>query len=217
MHRIQAAEPSVNVNAIQSAVYDLGKKESTKNLFYKPLRGLFRHVDYKETSAEEIPEPVINIDESKFYQPFADYLVKEREDCTKAISLGGAILKWKWGTPDVYGIWTSKKTDAIQHFEIITAEIKTDFTRANLITGFGQACAYLLFSHKVFFVIPKDSPPEDLDRIESLCNLFGIGLIIFNKGNPDNPGWELKVNPISRTPDVQYANENYKQVEDKLN
>ena len=51
--------------------------------------------------------------------------------------------------------------------EIISAEIKTD--SKNLITAFGQACSYKLFSHKSYIVVPKDSGQEDLS---GLCLLY---------------------------------------------
>lgn len=51
--------------------------------------------------------------------------------------------------------------------EIISAELKID-TR-DLVTAFGQACAYKLFSHKTYIVIPKKSPQEDITKIDALC------------------------------------------------
>ena len=37
--------------------------------------------------------------------------MKELEECTKAIAVGGAVFKDKWGTPDVVGIREPKKSD----------------------------------------------------------------------------------------------------------
>lgn len=47
------------------------------------------------------------------------------------------------------------------HPEIVSVEIKTDTNQ--LITAFGQACAYKLFSHKVYLVIPNAE--QDVGRI----------------------------------------------------
>ncbi|MFP3158657.1 MAG: hypothetical protein RXR65_02645 [Hydrogenobaculum sp.] len=88
--------------------------------------------------------------------------------------------------------------------EIVSAEIKTDTN--NLVTAFGQACAYKLFSHKVYLVIPKKAE-KDVARIESLCLRFGIGLILFDRENPENPKFEIRTRAIKQEPDYFYVNE----------
>jgi hypothetical protein len=55
-------------------------------------------------------------------------------------------------------------------------EIKTD--TIGLITAFGQACSYKIFSHKSYIVVQKTSLQEDIDRLDSLSMIFGIGLIL---------------------------------------
>ena len=82
--------------------------------------------------------------EEAFYKPFADWLVNELEECTKAVPVGRNIFKDKWGTPDVVGVREPRKSD-ISKFptDIVSAEIKLDST--GLITAFEQACAYLLY------------------------------------------------------------------------
>ncbi|MGB9797304.1 MAG: hypothetical protein ACPLSK_01670, partial [bacterium] len=96
--------------------------------------------------------PVIK--ESDFYQPFADYLVNDLEECTKAVPLGGNKFGDKWGTPDVIGVYKFSEFDPVKPpIEVVSVEIKVDTSQ--LITAFGQACAYKLFSHKVYLVIPK--------------------------------------------------------------
>jgi hypothetical protein len=46
-----------------------------------------------------------------------------------------------------------------------------------LVVAFGQACAYKLFSHKVYLVVSKGS--EEIGRLKPLCLRFGLGLILF--------------------------------------
>ncbi len=128
------------------------------NEIYKPARGLFRHTAFRDAQVSEaerrVPTRIEKVREEDFYQPFADWLVKELEECTKAISLGGNKFKDKWGTPDVIGIREPRKSDIIKPpTEIVSAEIKTD-TR-DLITAFGQACSYKLFSHKSYISSSK--------------------------------------------------------------
>ncbi|MBI4224712.1 MAG: hypothetical protein HY617_00095 [Candidatus Sungbacteria bacterium] len=176
----------------------------------RPSRGLYLHTKFQnegnftEQQRGETREGAIH--EGDFYQPFADYLVDELEECTQAISLGGNIFGVRWGTPDVIGKNEASQLDIIKHdTEIISAEIKID--TAGLITAFGQACSYRLFSHKVYIVIPKSSREEDKSRIESLCLISGIGLIFFESNDKENPNFEIRVRPIKHEPDMFYMNE----------
>ena len=155
------------------------------------------------------------VKEQDFYQSFAEYLVGELGDCTKAIPLGGNIFKDKWGTPDVIGKNESNRSDIIKHeTEIVSAEIKTDDIA--LITAFGQACAYKSFSHKVYIVIPKSASEEDKSRVESLSLIFGIGLILFDATDKENPQFEIRVRPIKHEPDSVYVNKYMKLIESEL-
>ena len=133
---------------------------------YIPSKGLYKHIkfkDNKELSPEDSKpaKPASKIDEEHFYKQFAEWIVNELEECTKAISLGGKKFGDKWGTPDVIGVREPRKSDIIKPpTEIIAAEIKTDSQA--LIVAFGQACSYKLFSHRSYIVIPDDALVEDL-------------------------------------------------------
>jgi hypothetical protein len=96
----------------------------------------------------------------------------------------------------------------------VSAEIKTDSN--TLITAFGQACSYRLFSHKVYLVIPNSSSESDLARLDALCRLYGIGLILFDAQKPKDPGYEIRVRAGKNEPDMFYVNRNLKTVEDEL-
>jgi len=119
---------------------------------YKPSKGLFRLTKYKKIEEAEAPvtPPKVAkglVKEEDFYKPFAEWLMNEVEDVTEAIALGKNKFKDRWGTPDVIGKRESRRSDIIKGpIEIVSAEIKTD--TAQLVTAFGQACAYKLFSHK---------------------------------------------------------------------
>ncbi len=122
----------------------------------------------------------------------ADWLVDDLEECTKAISLGGNIFKDQWGTPDIIVIKNPLPSDIIQFpTEVISAEIKA--ATRDLITAFGQTCSYKLFSHKCHIVIPKNSSQGDISRLDSLCLIFGMGLVLFVNGNAENPQFEIRV------------------------
>ena len=151
----------------------------------------------------------------KFYLPFADWLKTELEECTRSTPLGGNKFKDKWGTPDVIGIRESPRSDPIKFpTEIVSAEIKVD-TR-DLITAFGQACSYKLFSHKCYIVIPKNSSQEDISRLDALCLIFGIGLVLFDNNNVEDPKFEIRVRPVKQEPDMFYVNKYVKLIEKEL-
>ena len=209
-------------NTISGATWDL--EVTFPDKVYKPDRGVFRLVKFKEDIASQPDQQEIiltktvkkkSIKEDDFYQPFADWLVKELEECTNAIRLGGNIFRDKWGTPDVVGVRESKRSDIIQFpTEIIVGEIKTDSN--GLITAFGQACAYKIFSHKSYIVVPNDSQIEDVTRLDTLCRQFGLGLILFDNQKPEDPNFEIRVRAIKHEPDMFFVNKNLKLIEDKL-
>jgi len=202
-------------NTIQGVL--VGLQNNYPNEIYKPDRGIFRSLKYKENieiQSEQQPQITTknNIKEENFYKPFADWLVNELEECTKAMELGGNIFKDKWGTPDVIGIRKSNPSDIIKlPTEIISGEIKTDSN--GLITAFGQACAYKIFSHKSYIVIPNDSQIEDMTRLDTLCRQFGIGLILFNNQNPEDSNFEIRTRAIKHEPDMFFMNKNLKSIE----
>lgn len=221
LHReIQNVDSSFNPNTISGATWDLDATYPKE--IYKPDRGVFRLIKFREEVLTQPDQTVITkkaksaiILEDDFYKPFADYLVNELEECTSAIALGGNIFKDKWGTPDVIGKRESKRSDIIPFpTEIVSAEIKTDSN--GLITAFGQSCAYKIFSHKSYIVVPKESQVEDITRLDTLCRQFGIGLILFDNTNKDTPDFEIRVRATRHDPDMFFVNKNLKLIEDKL-
>ena len=97
--------------------------------------------------------------------------------------------------------------------KILHTKIKVN--NQELITAFGQACAYLLFSHKAYIVNPKNSG-EDISRLESLCLISGIGLVLFDNTSIQNPHFEIKTRPSKHEPDIFYTNKFMKMIEDEL-
>jgi len=215
--QVRDALPQISKNTIAGTLWNLDAK--LPDQVFKPARGLWMHVNSRE--ATQAPQPPVTpttkekILEKAFYEPFASWLINELEECTKAIEVGGNAFKDKWGTPDVIGIREPKKSDIIQFpTEIISAEIKLD--SASLITAFGQACAYLLFSHKSYIVVPADSPEDDIARLDTLGRIFGIGLILFNAADPKAPNFEIRVRAAKQEPDMFYVNRCMKLIEDEL-
>ncbi|MEI8014656.1 MAG: hypothetical protein WCH20_07430 [Nitrospira sp.] len=207
-----------NQNTIRGTIWNLDATHPHK--VYKPSRGLFRLVEFRDQTTDQIkPEllaqPDKKIKEEDFYASFADWLVNDLEECTKAIPLGGNRFRDKWGTPDVVGKRESKQSDIIKaHTDIVSAEIKTDSSQ--LVTAFGQACAYCVFCHRSYLVIPASSPDDELSRLDALCQVFGIGLILFNADSPENPGFSIRVRARRQEPDLFYTNKYMKLVEAEM-
>jgi len=205
--------PAIPINTVHGTIYEWQKRQPKE--IYKPARGLYRHSSFKEAEDEEGRGRVKELNEEDFYKPFADYLINELEECTKAIPLGGNKFKDKWGTPDVIGIREPRRSDIIKPpTEIISAEIKSD--SKDLITAFGQACAYRLFSHKSYMVVPKNSSQEDIAKLDALCLIFGLGLILFDTMSPDDPQFEIRVRSSKHDPDMLYVNRYLSIIEKEL-
>lgn len=179
--------PSANPQSVGAVISQL---EDGKDCV-RPARGVYAPLTYSHSpSPSPSPSSSVLISEEDIYKPFAEYLVEDLEECIWAVPIGSKMSNSKWSTPDVVGVWRTRSSYFSSHFssccvlELVSAEIKATTDRNELITGFGQACAYKLFSHKVYLVIPGDqSNEEDKSRIEDLCVLHGIGLILFYQEN----------------------------------
>jgi hypothetical protein len=115
----------------------------------------------------------------------------------------------------VIGIRKARESDLIKYpTEIISAEIKTDSN--NLITAFGQACSYRLFSHRSYLVVPRSASSDDLARLESLCIACGLGLILFDSQNSAHPNFAIRVGAMRTEPDMFYVNFNLKLIEQRI-
>ena len=210
--QIRESDSSFNMNTISGSIYDLDDHIAEVE---KPSRGLYR-VTVTGTDGNILAAPVATAtQEEDFYSPFADWLKNDVEDVTKAIPLGGNRFKDKWGTPDVIGKRDSRPSDIVKSpIEIVSAEIKTDTNQ--LITAFGQACAYCLFSHRSYLVVPAKAAKDELSRLDSLCQVFGLGFVLFDTENPDDPRFEIRVRPKKQDPDIHYTNKYMRVIESEL-
>lgn len=208
-------DPSLNPGTVKAMVYKA--PEDSKSI-EKPSFGLYIHTDFgdrSEITTTDAGRAAIPIRESDFYTSFAEWMELDLEEVTKAVPLGGRELGGKWGTPDVIGKKEGARSDIFPvPMEMISAEIKSD--RSELVTAFGQACAYCLFSHRSYVVVPSDAPTVELDKLTSLCQVFGIGLVLFDASNADRPDYSLVLRARRQEPDHRYLNECAKDVEDKL-
>lgn len=215
LRKLSEALPEIPSNKIHGAMHNI---ETNVPEITKPAPGLFLLAKFKEQKTTTTPEqqgPKSKTCEEDFYAPFADYLVNELEECTKAIPIGGNRFKDKWGTPDVVGVMKKRPSDILAFpEEIVSGEVKAD--DAGLITAFGQACSYKLFSHKSYIAIPQSAREEDISRLDSLCMIFGIGLILFDATNPKDPDFQIRTRALKQDPDMFYVNKVLKDIADEL-
>jgi hypothetical protein len=177
----------------------------------KPSRGLFTPVGKLGDEqvvigqTEEVVAAGVKVKEADFYEPFAEWLRNDLDEVNTASSLGGSGLKTKWGTPDVVGTYKPLASNLIKFpIEIVSAEIKIDPQAP--VVAFGQAVAYRLFSTKTYLAMPVTLTEEDQGRLESLCMLFGIGLVLFEL-DKDAPNFSIRMRAQRFSPDMFYVNE----------
>jgi len=191
--------PGSTPGTIASYIWNLDVSRSGQ--VEKPSKGLFKY-SLPPESATVIEKPKVKTfqepAEQDFYGRFAGWIRDDLGECTEAVAFGGHYLGKKWGTPDVIGIYKPSLRDVVKFEpEIISAEVKIN--PSDPVTAFGQAIAYRLFSSKVYLVEPKTMLPEDQDRVEGLCILFGVGLVLFDV-DVENPNFAIRVRAQSYSP-----------------
>jgi hypothetical protein len=184
---------------------------------YKPERGLYKLVEKHEVVFASVDPSTYEADnlssnkirENNFYESFVAWLVDDMGECTKAKVSGDEAFGGKWGTPDIIGVSKSLPTDTIKkEIEITSVEVK--YSPDELITAFGQACSYKLFSHKVYIAIPEQADTGEIERLDSLCLLFGIGLVLFDNTDPDPTKFKLRNRAQKNTPKIDFLNKKIK-------
>jgi hypothetical protein len=208
LEQIRAESPKTPKFTIHGGMWNLDATYPSE--ISKPSRGLFKPIKINGDEAVVVDDNEqtasgIKVRETEFYEPFAQWLKGDLDEVTEVVTLGGAGLKSKWGTPDVAGVYKPSAGQLIKFpLEIVSAEIKIDPLAP--VVAFGQAVAYRLFSAKVYVVVPTTLTPEDQDRLESLCMLFGVGLVLFDV-DKNNPRFSIRVRAQRFSPDMFYVNE----------
>ena len=208
VEQICERSPETPKNTVHGSVWNLDAV--MPNEVAKPSRGLFTPVKAPDGSVvigstEQVAPSGTKVKESEFYEPFAEWLKNDLGEVTTVIPLGGASLKSKWGTPDVVGVYKPLARDLIKFsIEIVSAEVKIDPQAP--VVAFGQAVAYRLFSTKTYIAMPTALTEVDRDRLEALCMLFGVGLVLFDL-NRDAPNFSIRVRAQRFSPDMFYVNE----------
>ena len=89
---ISENDEKLNRNTINGSIWNLDSQFPEK--VYKPSRGLFRLIEFKDPETDELrkevqPKEVKKIKEEDFYEPFSNWLQNDIEDVTHSIPLGG--------------------------------------------------------------------------------------------------------------------------------
>ena len=209
---LQKCLPSVKHNTIEGYVWKLDKISNGQ--ISKLRRGFFVLKEYQSETNETVGldskdiefhedrDSISHLPEEPFYPKFAEYLKKIHE-CNKAVPSGSNRQGKKWENPDVMG-WYSELTFASQQLVLVSGELKTSSRWDDIVTGFGQAASYLLFSHKSYLAIPRQTNQDDKRKIEALCVILGVGLLFFDNNNVDDPKFEVGNRPIRREPDIYF-------------
>lgn len=209
VQKVSEQSPETPKNTIHGSVWNLDALFPSE--VAKPSRGLFTPAAKLGDEAvvvgstEQTATTGGKVKEADFYDPFAQWLRNDLDEVTEVAALGGAGLKSKWGTPDVVGIYKPLASNLIKFpIEIVSAEIKIDPQAP--VVAFGQAVAYRLFSTKTYIAMPTTLTEEDQSRLESLCMLFGVGLVLFDL-DKDAPHFAIRVRAQRFSPDMFYVNE----------
>jgi hypothetical protein len=204
---VLAKDPSLKPKVVEWVIWELSKDSSK---VHKPAKGILTLTKYASSPLPpegDTPAPASSKKEASFYEPFAEWLVGAGDEATEAVVIGGAVFKAKWATPDVIGVYKAKPSDPIKFFpELVSAEIKTNATQS--IIAFGQAISYGLFSHKTILAMPSDIEKleEDNARLKSLCDLFGVGYVLFEMESLADPNFRFVAPPRRFEPDMFYVN-----------
>ena len=147
------------------------------------------------------------VKEEEFYSLFSTYLKEDLHECDYAKEYGSHRDNEYWGNPDVIGVSSVNEDARFKSMpELTSVEIKISKEYRDIIKGFGQAVAYLLFSQKSYLVVPDSLGGDPLDKIETLCISLGIGVVLFKPENLENPSFKLRNRAKHLEPDIYYFN-----------
>ena len=155
-------------------------------------------IEFRSKSDEEIKY------ERELYDKAAEWIVEEEslEGKDYIVQTGRLANPIKWGNPDVVIIQKiAGKSD-----RIIVAEVKNTQEASKLFEGFGQACAYKIFSHLQYLVVPMPEDRKVYSQLKKLCAKVQVKFAVFTyKGDKKlkNIRIELKEGGKGEPPDTE--------------
>lgn len=203
LREIALVDPSLNAGTIKAVVWNLDKVSADQ--VYKPMRGLFRLVVFKEpVSLKAREEGRLRardlVMETKVTLLFAEWLEQELQDVDRAMTPIANLFSGLCGTPTVLGLAETRPSDSEAPLQgIVSAQIESQ--TSGHIDAFGHACAARLFARRSYLVVPKRKRLEELLHLNALCRMVGLGLVLFNDLSLAAPGFRLTVHPVDHDPD----------------
>jgi len=97
--KISAESPETPVNTIYGAIWNL---QEVSNEIIKPSRGLYKAIGGTNDDSvvvgntEQVASSGLKVQESEFYESFAQWLKNDLDEVTDVAALGGSIMKSKW-------------------------------------------------------------------------------------------------------------------------
>lgn len=214
IREVALVDANLNASTIKAVVWNLEKVSGGQ--VYKPARGLFRLVVFKEAVALEAREEVrrrardLSV-ERKVNLLFAEWLEQELQDANQAISPASNLFQGLCGTPTVLGLAEPQPGGREAPLPgIVSAQIEAQ--AGGHIDAFGQACAALLFARRSYVVVRKGKRIDELMHLHALCRAFGLGLVLFDSFSATNPGFRLTVHAVDHVPDRVYEGRCFKQL-----
>jgi hypothetical protein len=146
-----------------------------------------------------------------FYEVITDFWVKDKGFDIQLSEItanqGRRKTGGRWTRPDITLIaFKSYQFVAGKTMDVITFEIKPEDNFG--VESVFETAAQSVFAHKSYLCIhlPQGKPDtEPFEKIQSQCENFGVGLIVFEK--PEVWGtYETIVEPIRRNPDPYEVN-----------
>lgn len=212
---IALVDPKLNASTIKTVVWSLDKVSADH--VYKPMRGLFRLVVFKETVSLEARmegrrrarDQAI---EAKVHLRFAEWLEHELQDVDQVMTPASNLFHGLWGTPTVLGFAGSQPGDGqAPPPAIVSARVESQ--AGGHFDAFGHACAALLYARRSYLVVPKGKRIEEHMHLHALCTMFGLGLVLFDNFSAVTPGFRLAVRAVDHDPDPAYSGRCMKQLE----
>lgn len=214
IREIALVDPSLNAGTIRTVVWSLDKVSA--DLVYKPKRGLFRLVVFKEPVSLKAHEEGRRqardlVMETKVTALFAEWLEQELQDVDRAVTPTVNLFNGLCGTPTVLGLAETRPSDSEAPVPgIISAQIESQ--TGGHIDAFGHACAARLYARRSYLVVPKRKRIDELMHLHALCRMFGLGLVLFNDLSIAAPGFRLTVHAVDHDPDPVYESRCMKQL-----
>jgi hypothetical protein len=64
--------------------------------------------------------------------------------------------------------------------------------------------------------VSNKTPGDEIARIDALCRVFGLGLVLFDSDNAKDPRFTIRARPQYQQPDLFYANRYMRFIEQDL-